>query len=382
MRIEVPALCATLLCLSLPAAADDSYDHRYQLGVGYSHLDPDSAYGASGTGGIYVNFGRALNEDWSLEVAYHKHSVDVFGPVDADVRSIDLIGLYFFDRARRFSPFLLAGVGNVDSDLAGNGFDLAVGAGFLARINDNVAFRADMRLRDGNTSPGTDDMLYNIGLQIALGAAAAPPPPMDTDGDGVMDGSDSCPRTPAGTEVDARGCAIVRDGDGDGIVDHADACPRSPRGSEVDARGCPLDGDRDGVPDSTDRCPATPAGTEVQADGCAPRVLSLDGVNFETASADLTASSRGILDGVARTLVENPGIRAEVAGHTDSAGRLEFNTALSQARAESVMRYLVAAGVAADRLTAHGYGPSEPVASNDTADGRAQNRRVELRVIE
>jgi OOP family OmpA-OmpF porin len=110
--------------------------------------------------------------------------------------------------------------------------------------------------------------------------------------------------------------------------------------------------------------------------------LVLEGVNFETGSAILTPGARQVLDRVATSLVGNPGIRVEVSGHTDNTGSRNFNVSLSQSRAESVMEYLVGQGVAENRMEARGFGPDRQVATNDTAEGRAMNRRVELRRID
>ena len=107
--------------------------------------------------------------------------------------------------------------------------------------------------------------------------------------------------------------------------------------------------------------------------------LTLRGVNFELGKAVLLPISRDILEEVARSLVANPGVRVEVAGHTDSTGSRALNERLSLARAESVKAFLVENGVAADRMTVQGYASTQPVATNRTASGRAQNRRVELR---
>jgi outer membrane protein OmpA-like peptidoglycan-associated protein len=106
--------------------------------------------------------------------------------------------------------------------------------------------------------------------------------------------------------------------------------------------------------------------------------LVLRGVNFEVARAILLPESRAILDVVAQSLVANPGVRLEVAGHTDSRSPAEYNLWLSEARAEAVRAYLIERGVAGDRLVARGYGLTRPIATNATPEGRAQNRRVEL----
>jgi outer membrane protein OmpA-like peptidoglycan-associated protein len=107
--------------------------------------------------------------------------------------------------------------------------------------------------------------------------------------------------------------------------------------------------------------------------------LTLRGVNFELGKAVLLPISRDILEEVARSLVANPTVRVEVAGHTDSTGPRAVNERLSLARAESVKAFLVENGVAGDRMTVQGYASTQPVATNRTASGRAQNRRVELR---
>jgi outer membrane protein OmpA-like peptidoglycan-associated protein len=210
------------------------------------------------------------------------------------------------------------------------------------------------------------------------------PPPKDADGDGVPDPTDACADTPQGTKVDAKGCPV--DADGDGVPNDADACADTPAGEKVDEKGCPLpkDGDGDGVNDDADRCPSTPAGVEVDAEGCqvlfepTKKTLILEGVNFETGKAELTPDSETILNGVAESLVANDSIRVQVTGHTDNTGSLAVNRRLSLARARAVRDYLVSKGVAEDRLTARGMGPDQPIASNRTAEGRAQNRRVEL----
>jgi iron complex outermembrane receptor protein len=177
-------------------------------------------------------------------------------------------------------------------------------------------------------------------------APVAPPPPPDTDGDGVIDANDKCPGTPAG--------------------------------AKVDANGCELDADKDGVVDRLDKCPGTPAGIKVDANGCEIEEIVLRGVLFDTDKATLKGSSTAILDSVVDILKQRPGAKVELRGHTDSVGKDAYNMKLSQRRAQAVVDYLVSKGIPAENLTAKGFGETNPIASNDTAEGREQNRRVTL----
>ncbi len=213
--------------------------------------------------------------------------------------------------------------------------------------------------------------------------------PKDTDADRVLDGIDICPDTPPGAEVDQNGCPL--DTDADGVFDGLDQCPATPEQAEVDTVGCPKDSDQDGVFDGIDRCAATPAGTEVDSVGCPVlfreergrvQPLILKGVNFAVGKATLTPQSHAVLDEVAKSLLAHPEVRIEVSGHTDATGSRALNMRLSLARAQSVATYLASKGVAHSRLDAQGYGPDRPIATNSTAGGRRENRRVELHRID
>jgi len=213
----------------------------------------------------------------------------------------------------------------------------------------------------------------------------------DGDGDGVLDGLDQCPGTPTGVAVNAAGCPT--DADGDGVPDGIDRCPNTPAGRQVDALGCAIvtDADGDGVPDSIDRCPDTRAGQRVDSIGCPilfvvergeVQPLILRGVNFEVGRSALTRESYVILDEVAASLLAHSDVRVEIAGHTDITGSRALNSRLSRERAQAVEIYLAQKGVDPSRMVSRGYGPDEPIATNATAAGRAQNRRVELRRLE
>jgi OmpA-OmpF porin, OOP family len=236
----------------------------------------------------------------------------------------------------------------------------------------------------------------------------------DSDGDNIADGIDKCPDTPAGVLVDASGCP--RDSDGDGIADGLDRCSATPKGATVDALGCPGDEDADGVLDGLDRCPRTPIGATVNSSGCvagqqgrqpiraapsdttpapptnpaptpqaaalaATAPLVLEGVSFETGSARLQSGSYVELDSIAKVLLAHPTLKVEIAGHTDNAGTPADNQHLSTLRAEAVRNYLVAKGVPFQQMIARGYGATMPRTPDTTPQGRAANRRVEIRPL-
>ncbi len=201
---------------------------------------------------------------------------------------------------------------------------------------------------------------------------------LDSDGDGVVDRLDECPGTLKGAVVDARGCEI--DSDGDGVPDSRDRCPGTPAGAKVDQYGCELDSDGDGVVDSMDKCPNTPKGTPVDNTGCElAHEFKLEGVNFEFDSAKLTADSTATLEGAVKILKRSADLKVEIAGHTDSQGNDVYNQGLSERRAQAVADYLIAHGANGSNISVKGYGESAPVADNGTMEGRAANRRVELR---
>ncbi len=315
---------------------------------------------------------------------------------------------------QRYNWFLSGGMGlmNVNTD---NGPDFtrpmaSLGVGQAWEVGVNDAFRWEVRADQsfGNSS------LPNAGLtniQALLGYSWGIGAPADSDGDGVPNRLDQCPNTPKGAKVDTKGCPI--DSDGDGVFDGLDKCPDTPAGVKVNADGCPLDGDGDGIPDYKDKCPTVPAPGTADgcppdrdgdgivdandacpdvpapgtADGCPPkaaepvvvdRKLTLEGVNFDNDSSNLRPESLTILDKAVETLKAWGDVKVEVAGHTDSVSSDAYNLDLSQRRAETVRAYLIDKGVAADRLSAKGYGESQPVADNKTEEGRFKNRRVEL----
>lgn len=198
---------------------------------------------------------------------------------------------------------------------------------------------------------------------------------LDSDGDGVNDDQDGCPDTPVLATVDARGCPL--DSDGDGVYDYLDQCAGTPYGVTVGKWGCRLDSDRDGVYDDDDFCPDTPYGARVNDKGC----WTLEGILFDTGRWDVKPQMSPILDEVVAVLLRHPDLGVEVQGHTDSRGDAAYNKKLSENRAKAVMKYFIKEGIDPRRLSAVGLGENRPIASNDTPEGRAMNRRVQLKPV-
>lgn len=219
--------------------------------------------------------------------------------------------------------------------------------------------------------------------------------PLDYDEDGVPDGLDRCPATPIGATVDDRGCPA--DADGDGVLDGIDLCGDTMAGVVVDAAGCAMDTDGDGVFDGLDRCPDTPPHARVDENGCVLEAvvssfetrlrttggLVLDSITFESGTAEITPESYPVLDELGQVLSRYPDLELEVGGHTDSMGDEENNRVLSEDRAKAVIAFLVGRFTRLDPRNYRpvGFGEMSPVAGNDTDDGRAQNRRIEFKVL-
>ncbi|WP_428311891.1 OmpA family protein [Hydrocarboniphaga sp.] len=165
------------------------------------------------------------------------------------------------------------------------------------------------------------------------------------------------------------------DSDGDGVIDDLDMCPGTPPGTPVNDKGCPL-------PPPPPPCKIPAPGERVSLAGCGTGdVIVLRGVNFDFDKASLTPNAKAILDNVGDELVANPQINVEIGGHTDSRGSDEYNQNLSDRRASSVVQYLVGRGINSERMTSVGYGETQPIADNDTDEGRELNRRVELKIV-
>lgn len=265
----------------------------------------------------------------------------------------------------RLTPFIVAGTGAMGvaspRSAVGSEVDIAIhfGGGLKFFINYWLMLRLDIRDNLTNRAGVGEGVTHSpeilLGLSVTLNRSKEKP---------------------------------LRDRDGDGIPDRDDQCPREPGPAPT---GCPPDQDDDDIPDDEDKCPTEPETRNGFEDdeGC-PDVVPeefadlagiLEGILFDTDKDVIKKESKPILDRAVEVLKKYPQVRIEISGHTDSAGGYEHNMDLSQRRAESVRKYLIDAGIDAGRIETRGAGPNEPIATNDTKEGRAQNRRIEVKIL-
>jgi OmpA-OmpF porin, OOP family len=343
------AIALVLACAPFLAHAGDEVGHWY-LDPYVGGMTPDNEWelkhGATLDYGLAV--GKILNEDWNLELNLNGSRPDYHDvPGHLGMYGADLNVLRVFNRGGTFMPYVEAGLGSLTVSPSGASasnhtfFAPTAGLGAFIKLWENsdasrsLMLRPDLEVRGdrlGQTDSKTD-YLYTLGLVYTFGPGTPPPPPPV-----VAAPPPPPPPPPAPPPVPKTLCP-------------SGEVPAP--GAAVDANGCPLKGD-----------------------------VVLEGVNFQTNSAELTGDSKPILDKVAQGLREHPHLTVEVQGHTDSTGSAPYNLALSERRAESVRAYLVSQGVSASQLSAKGYGETEPIASNKTVVGRRANRRVVMHVLD
>lgn len=418
------ALVASTGAGSVAAATDEWQPPRFEVGAFAGVMDFDTARGLNGE--VYGGrFGVNLSSRLGFEAVLGRSlasSPSTGATATMWISHADLM-LHFSDGP--LMPYVSGGFGNLSASTTGQSldqFNFDVGGGIKMWVSDHLAVRGDMHGYFGSSAGelGDDrrytDVMATVGLVVGAGETRRRA--SDIDQDGVADIDDRCPDTPMGVGVDAFGCPADTDGDGiadfkdectgtprhawvddqgcptdedaDGVVDGLDRCLDTPANARVDARGCPIDSDGDGVYDGIDRCQQTSPSVQVDEWGCEvaqkpatiERKIVLHSINFSSGQADILPSSYPALDDVATSLRDNPQVRMEVRGYADSMGPESYNLKLTQDRAAAVRNYLIEQGVEPSRLRARGYGESEPIASNDTSEGRAMNRRVEFHRID
>lgn len=379
---------------------------RPYLSGGYEYVFEDTDERASDNGnGVWLNAGKAANEFWGYEFGAFYNEFERLGPGAPEWTEFgaELSGLFFYSRSAQFAPYFIGTLGYAETDLEGGpvppGASLdsgdpfaALGLGFFKYFTQtslDLGFRADLRYRwldPSDFPPGGPESfgepVLRLGLVMPLGARPVAAEPAAAAAGYVV---------PAGAAI-STGVAKANDGDGDGVMDDSDNCPATAGGLLVDKRGCPIDTDYDGVTDNLDNCPGTARGLGVDGKGCPQSAAdaganrSFENVNFAFDRSELTDYAKATLDNAASVIgglvKKYPGLKIDILGHTDWIGTDAYNQALSERRANAVKGYLVRKGVEADRISNFAYGESKPIAPNETDEGRALNRRAEIRTHE
>ncbi|HTJ84289.1 MAG TPA: OmpA family protein [Polyangiaceae bacterium] len=270
--------------------------------------------------------------------------------------------------------------------------------GAKLRVLDGLVFGA-------GAGPGMSHGIGTPSARVVGMIGWEPVPPRDRsgeddDGDGVLNGKDACIDQKGVSSIDPKrnGCPGDVDTDLDGIADKEDACPKvkGSHNEDLSKNGCPTqDGDADGIADIDDACPNERGlpNTDKSKNGCpkdvrvtTQEIVILRQVHFKLGKSSLDQTvdpvSDDLLTEVRDVILQHPEIQViEVQGHADDTGTAEFNKQLSQQRATAVRSWLVRKGIDGKRLVATGYGATRPVASNQTDEGRAQNRRVQFVIV-
>ncbi|WP_339669776.1 OmpA family protein [Dasania marina] len=313
-------------------------------------LEEDSVGGSLG---LEYQYGR-----WGTELQVWGND----GETESAGNDVDIYGAYinqylYFNQGSKIQPYFSMGIGHADfeSDVFDDQETQAnIGVGVNYAINKQFSLWADVRgihVFDDSTNDTALGMgvSYRFGASKATPAMIVAPKPVDSDSDGVVDSVDACPNTPAATPVDAKGCA--------------------------------LDTDRDGVANNIDQCPNTLKGDKVDKVGCKVKATRVEEIRLKVSFNSGTAQFLPVYDAevikLAQFMEKFSDLNVIIEGHTDSSGSEAFNQTLSTKRAQSIKDALVSRyGIAEKRVTVKGYGESMPIASNDTAEGRKENRRV------
>lgn len=306
--------------------------------------------------------GYKFDSPWAIELAYLTGKANQDNSSNEfDLEQIRLDGLYYFESDTNLRPYLVFGAGQNSFELDDLGEDSSMlngGFGLKYAFNTLFSLRGDIRAIR-NLDLDRTDATINLGAQFLFGGSKSPSKPapvvepvavLDGDNDGVIDAKDQCPNSMASDTVDMMGCAVNMDVDGDGVANAQDSCPDTKAGAKVDETGCYLMLKED---------------VTVQLN-----------VNFANNSDEIVSGADQIKE-VADFMRQYPLTSVVVEGHTDSRGSEAYNQSLSQKRAAEVAAQLVSVfGIDKSRVNSVGYGEANPIASNETAAGRASNRRV------
>lgn len=329
------------------ALADEPVERQNEVTLLGTYIEPDSdrtdEYGSA----VRAMFGIRLDKNLWVEPQFYSGVIETGDNAGTDYYQQGLGAdlSYRLWEGDVFTPYGSLGVGVSRNDVDGSSADefggygnAAIGVISSPFTESGIRMRADARYVYDTYDDGYSDLHFSLGVTVPIGVTRT--------------------RIVEKTTIVEKPVVVEKDfadSDKDGVVDGVDQCPNTLEGLEVNSVGCV----------ETDKAQS----------------VILQGVTFEFDSARLTPNARSILVQAADALKGQPGLKVELAGHTDSVGSEAYNQQLSQRRAESVRNYLLDLGVDPDQLTAVGYGESRPIRSNDTEQGRERNRRVEFNVV-
>ena len=380
----------------------------------------------TGVAGLAISYQKGISHSFtfsssvsgSIQDFTNRDNINLGNGNKQFLLELDASGRYLLLADRQtVKPFIQAGIGGsyYNSYLAAY-FPFGIGCQIHLTTSSFILLQAQKRIA---LSGNQDDHYYlTIGLAGIIGRQKTirqnkqvAIPPKDSDGDGIFDSSDACPLVPGFLKY--HGCPIP-DRDGDGINDEEDSCPDVP--GALRYAGCPIpDRDKDGINDEADQCPDIFGVIRYQ--GCPIPDLDGDGLNdevddcpaipgpvsnkgcpilnqelinkviqaarnifFATGKFELLPKSYVALNEVINILKIETTLDLMIEGHTDNSGNARANFVLSENRAKSVMTYLMDHGISIRRLRAKGYAATRPIDSNMTVIGRANNRRVEMKL--
>ncbi|HJS53805.1 MAG TPA: OmpA family protein [Chitinophagaceae bacterium] len=435
MKHVFVSLLAAIMITPAVSGQEDEEIRSHEIGVSFNLVDyttaqlirstsfnaviRDNQFGKDMNPGLGVHYFKGLKKKidfaGSLNTAFLSHPFPDKPANGVEKFLLQIEGAAHFKMVTDkywLQPFLIAGFG-------AQKYDIYYGAYVPLGLGLNVNFFSEGRLFINSTyrvpvTTGTANyhFLHSFGIAgritkkkepKVIPPPPPPPPPKDTDNDGIIDDNDKCP-TVAGL-AKYEGCPVP-DTDKDGLNDENDKCPTVAGLAKYE--GCPVpDTDKDGINDEDDRCinqpgvaryqgcpvPDTDGDTVNDEEDKCPRVAGpadnfgcpIIGIKsyevvFRTGSSVLLPRGKAVLDTVAAYLQRNPGVTVTIDGHTDNTGSDRVNNPLSVNRAEASKTYLVKKGINGDRMTTAGFGSTQPVADNKTAEGRQKNRRIEIKI--
>ncbi|GFD86722.1 OmpA family protein [Alteromonas marina] len=327
--------------------------------------------------GVAFEYGFRFTQSWAARVEFTALDLDYVGGGDDSGEMVGVDALYFMpdDAWFVFGGIKRQAVG--ESTTLGN-----IGIGKHWDLHESVKLVTEIAAYH-DFGEDYNDYSIKVGIAVPFGKST-PSAPKDSDNDGVVDGKDQCPMTPAGVRVDATGCSV--DNDNDGVLNSVDQCPNTPAGTKVDATGCAIkDADNDGVVDSKDMCPDTPAGVKVDAKGCTvfdeETVEITLRVLFDNESAVVKMPKDPEISEFAEFMKQYPSTTAVVEGHTSAPGTEAYNMDLSKRRAANFKEVMVDMyGIDSSRLETIGYGETQLLDTDNDAEAHRVNRRISVTV--